>query len=212
MATVAEMVAVLRADTTQFSAAIVKAEGEVKGLGATAGESSKIASKAFLVMGAAAVVGIGLAIDATVKFARETKTLQRITGDSALATSSLISSAATLGISSEKLGVSFGLLQKNISSNSKAWQLWGVDTTDAAGKALPFSAVLGELADKFVSLGGAGLQATAMMKALFGRGGTALMPLLAQGAAGIKQLTDEAIHMGAVLTDAQLATALGLSV
>jgi hypothetical protein len=74
----------------------------------------------------------------------------------------------------------------------------GVSVTGANGKMKHADVLLGEVADKFAKLSDGPLKATAAI-ALFGDAGTKLIPLLDQGAKGLKALGDEAEATGNVL-------------
>lgn len=80
-------------------------------------------------------------------------------------------------------------------SASKIFDKLGIKTKDAAGKVKDLSVLLPEIAEHFARTeDGAGKAALA--QELFGRGGTKLIPLLNQGAEGIKKLGKEFDKLG----------------
>lgn len=110
------------------------------------------------------------------------------------------------GISVESLGTGMGRLSRNmvdaangIGQARGAFQTLGITVTESDGTLKSASKIMEEVAGKFVKMeDGAGKTALAMQ--LFGRSGAALIPLLNEGAAGIKKMTDEAEAMGLVIS------------
>lgn len=82
----------------------------------------------------------------------------------------------------------------------------GVSAMDVHGKIRPLDSVLLDLADKFKALPG-GPEKTALAMQLFGRSGSQLIPLLNEGAAGIKKFREEAQRMGLVISNDQAEAA-----
>jgi TP901 family phage tail tape measure protein len=197
-ATVADLVAVLRADISQFQAQMGKAEAQMKGASASTAAYSKLATTAFLAIGAAAAIGIVKAISATEKYAMSVKTLQRTTGLAAESASALIGAGKEVGVSVDNMNIGFGLLDKSIANNAKNFQKYGISVQDAQGATLPFDQILGNVADKYVALGG-GVQGAALAMNVFGRSGKTLIPLLAQGSQGIKDMEAKAKELGLVI-------------
>lgn len=74
----------------------------------------------------------------------------------------------------------------------------GVTVKDSTGKLKPLDALLEEAADGFSKLTGG--EAALAMKA-FGESGVALVPMLKNGSAGIREMRDRARDLGAVLDD-----------
>lgn len=86
-----------------------------------------------------------------------------------------------------------------------AFRALGISVTDASGDLRLTDAVFAEVAEKFANMeDGAGKTAIAIR--LFGRAGAALIPLLNQGAAGLKAATDEARALG-IIMDGETAKA-----
>lgn len=84
----------------------------------------------------------------------------------------------------------------------------GVTVTDVQGRTKPLDQLLLEIADRFSTVSD-GTEKAAAAQRLFGRSGLDLIPLLNQGRAGIKQLTDEAARFGLII-DADAARAAEL--
>lgn len=81
----------------------------------------------------------------------------------------------------------------------------GVSIKDASGNVRGMDDILADVADKFAGYED-GAQKAALAQKLFGKAGGELIPLLNQGAAGIKEMTEEAEALGLVIsTDTALA-------
>ncbi len=78
---------------------------------------------------------------------------------------------------------------------SKLFKRLGIDTKDAEGNVRDLSAVLPEIAEKFAGLK-SGAERSALAQQLFGRAGTKLVPILAQGAAGVAALKKQLADLG----------------
>jgi hypothetical protein len=209
--TVAELVAVLRADARQFTATMEGAQAEVAALGAESKAASGMVSKAMLGIGAASVAGIALAVKAFQSWASEVRNVTRVTGLSAEAASKLAFAGEEVGVSTTTMATSFGILAKNIQTNSKFLTTYGIDVTKANGEQRSLNSILGQAADEYIALGG-GLKGAAMAQQLFGRGGRALIPLLTRGSEGIKALGDQAERLGLVMSQDDLDAARDLSI
>lgn len=70
---------------------------------------------------------------------------------------------------------------------SKLFERLGIDTKDAEGNVRDLSAVLPEIAEKFAGLK-SGAERSALAQQIFGKAGSKLVPILAQGAAGVAAL------------------------
>ena len=104
------------------------------------------------------------------------------------------------GVSAEKLQLSMGKLSVALTNID--------DTSNESAKALKAMGLaagadvqqaLGAIADRFASMPD-GAQKTAEAIKLFGKAGADLIPLLNQGAAGIKEMADEADRLGIVIS------------
>jgi hypothetical protein len=208
---VAELVAYLRADTTQFTAGMEKAAAETRGLTNSTSKAARGMTTAFAVVGVAAVAGIAKAVEATVEWAGEVRQLQRVTGESAESASALAAAGAELGVTVTKMNVGFGLLSKNIVNGAAGFEKYGINVRDAQGNLLPFDTVLGNVADRFVKLP-PGVQQAAFAMNVFGRSGKELIPLLSKGSAGIDELKAKAKEMGLVLSQDDVDAARALAI
>ena len=87
---------------------------------------------------------------------------------------------------------------------AEAYARLGVSVTDSNGNLRDGETVYWETIDALGQME-EGAERDALAMQLFGKSAQELNPLIAQGSAGIAELTDEAIAMGAVLSDDQLA-------
>lgn len=110
------------------------------------------------------------------------------------------------GVSMETLGTSVGRLSRNMSQvaggttndASRAFQALGISVKNADGTLKSSQAVMEEVAERFKGMhDGAGKTALAM--AIFGRAGAAMIPMLNQGAAGLREAAREAEELGLVI-------------
>lgn len=84
------------------------------------------------------------------------------------------------------------------SDASSALKAMGINALDTNGKLRPTSDILMDIADKFASYkDGAGKAALAV--ALFGRAGLDMIPMLNEGAAGLREMQDQARAFGIVV-------------
>jgi hypothetical protein len=78
-------------------------------------------------------------------------------------------------------------------------QRLGVAAVDAQKQLRPLQDVLGDVADRFARMP-AGIERTALATELFGSTGTAMLPFLVRGRAGLRELADEAQRLGVVMS------------
>lgn len=133
-----------------------------------------------------------------------TEKLQALTGDSAQSLSALIAVSDKYGISLDRLTLIAGFYEKNVQKVIASGKTGGAVLVDATGKALPFSQALLNVADAYSKNTDKAAAATAAA-ALFGRGYTAIVPVLALGKQGIIDLETEAAKMGLVLGQDNIA-------
>ncbi len=174
------------------------------------GKSLQTLAPAFLAIGTAAVAGITKGIAATQQWAADTRSLQRITGDTAESASALLGASDLLGISTTTLGTAFGTLSKNVVTGSASLAKYNIDTQDAQGNTLPFDDLLGAVIDKFQTLP-AGAQQTAFAYAAFGKAGKDLIPILQKGRAGMAELEAKAKDLGVVMSQDDVDASKALS-
>ncbi len=86
-----------------------------------------------------------------------------------------------------------------LEKSANAFDQLGLSTTNADGTAKDFNTVLFEVADKFKGMPD-GIEKTRLSMEFFGRSGKDMIPILNQGADGIKNLEAEADKLGLTLT------------
>lgn len=186
--------------TREVSSAIAKVQT------ATAASTSRFTrglQAGFVALGVVAVAAISKGISATVEWAGEVRTLQRVTGQSAEQASTLAFAAEKLGVGVDKMNIGFGLLSKNIVNGTANMEKYGIVTRDAQGAILPFDDVLGNVIDKFQALP-EGPQQAAFAMNVFGRSGRNLIPILKLGRDGLAELREEAEKAGLVMSQDDL--------
>lgn len=119
--------------------------------------------------------------------------LQRIAGTTDERAAGLYVWAQQSGVATTKLSASLGILSTNI-ANGKAAKL-GLDLKDANGQALPLDQALAKIAARVASMP-AGGDRNNLVKALFGRGGLDLLPMLLKGGDAIDVFTKKAEQLG----------------
>ncbi len=204
---VRELIVRVKDDTAQASAGLAKIRGELSSTGA----AWKVAGAAAVGLGVAAAVGMAKAVDTTVRLAGETRTLARQLGITAEDASRLRAAGAQLGITTDDLARGFGIFEKHLVDGGAAFTKYGISLTDNQGRQKSFKQLLAEAADKYRSLG-QGVQGTAFALDVFGRSGKTLLPLLAQGSAGLAAMGKEADALGLVMSQRALDAARALGI
>jgi hypothetical protein len=82
----------------------------------------------------------------------------------------------------------------------------GIAVKDSSGAMRPVSDILSDISDKFEKLG-PGTERTALAMQLFGRGGAAMLPALAEGSAGLQKMGEEADAFGVTISGQTAAAA-----
>ena len=110
------------------------------------------------------------------------------------------------GTSIESLGNALGRLSANISDTAKgtgeakdAFAALRISVKNADGSLKDTDAIVEEVADRFARMKD-GAEKTALAMKLFGKSGKELIPMLNQGAAGIRGMKDEAARLGLVIS------------
>ena len=173
-------------------------QGLDSALGAVSRQLSGILSVGALVsLGKSALDMAGHLEDASKKF-----------GVSASELSQLQYVAKLSGVEFEDLGGAFKFLAKSISEAENpssdaalAFKAMGFSVKEL--KTLSPNEVFMRLADAFSEMKD-GANKTALALAIFGRAGANILPVMADGSAGIKKLKEEAVAMGATLSDEQI--------
>ena len=200
------------ADTSKASAAFRKTADELnkfKGSATQAqvplsGMSSKLGVLAGGLAAGAVVKAFKSAISETVAWGTQVKSLTRNLGVTAEQASGLAAAAHHFGLETDDLNRGLGIFEKHLVAGDKAIQKAGIHFHDAQGNVRPFNQILGETADIFKKMPD-GPEKTALALNLFGRSGKQLIPLLNQGAEGLKHFDEEAKKLGLSLSGSQLA-------
>jgi hypothetical protein len=137
-------------------------------------------------------------------------------GVGAEALQKLAYAASFSSISQDQLVGTLGKLNANIVSATQgskslgeAFAFAGIGAAEL--KRLKPEEVLARIADKIQSLESDDPRRGALAKALLGKSGQELIPFLAAGAAGIKELGDEAQSLGLILSEKDIANAVRFS-
>ena len=118
--------------------------------------------------------------------------------------------ASLCDVSNEELQKSFGKLSGNAlkaATGGKEQAIWwkraGITIKDTNGKIKNSDTLFKELADKVkkMSDAGQGAKSVNLVQGILGEEGVKLMPLLAEGSAGIEKMKEEARRLGIVLDD-----------
>lgn len=209
----------------------VKSEGfseagkDVDNVGKKAGESGeqvqsfgeKLQSFATKVGVGMIAVGAGLTLfannakDTTVEFTKGAIQMSREIGVGVDEASRLVFAAQRMGLSVDDASKAFGILSKQIVATNNATEVGqtalsrlNIVTKNADGSTRDFTGVLFDVADKFKNMPN-GVEKTTLAMELFGRSGKDLIPLLNQGAEGIKELEKKADELGITLTGDNIA-------
>jgi hypothetical protein len=129
--------------------------------------------------------------------------MQRVLGGTAEEMSKLRFAGEEFGITSDQLVTSFKILDKHLVNNDKSAQALGITYRDAAGKILPSTTVLANLADRFAHMSN-GAEKTSLAVQAFGRSGVAMIPILNMGRDGLQEMYDNATKLGMTLSGKDL--------
>ncbi|MDD3676525.1 hypothetical protein [Thauera propionica] len=151
------------------------------------------------------LAAVGLARNAASTAAEIGRVAEEV-GISAEALSRYRYAAKIAGVENNALNDGLVALQRAIEGDSAALRAMGVATRDAAGQQRPMAAVLAEVADRFQGYTNGASEAK-LGHDVFGKSFGELQPLLERGAAGLRELTDEADTFGTVVDDEAAAAA-----
>jgi hypothetical protein len=206
---------IAEADTGAAEAKLTRFDARLKGLQTSgAGSLSKLqvaGGVAFAALGVASLDFVGKSVSGFEQVAGETRKLSVQLGITAEDASRLRVAGETLGISTDQLSRGFGIFEKNLVNGNAKLAQYGISLTDANGKQRPFLDILGQVSDTYVSLP-PGIQRTALVMNLFGRSGKDLIPILAQGSAGLDKMYGEASKLGLVMSGSDLRAARALAI
>lgn len=192
------------------------ATDDLKKLGDAAGPAEKKAAQLGKAIGtvvaAAATGAFGAFIKESIDLADNASKAAQMAGVTTEALTGLQYAAGLADVSAGELNNSLKFLNLSISKAAaggkdaqRAFGDIGVSVRDAAGNLRSADAVLLDVADRFSQYEN-GAEKAALAQELFGRSGTALIPLLNSGAAGINELTAQAERFGLVVSQ-ETATA-----
>lgn len=111
------------------------------------------------------------------------------------------SSFEQLSVGVRKFSQSIGdVLEGGSSESAKAFDALGVSVKDSAGKLKSTESIIGDVAEVFSKMENGARKTDAAM-ALFGKSGTALIPMLNTGREGMRKMGVEAENLGLVISD-----------
>lgn len=137
----------------------------------------------------------------TADYADEIGKLAQKAGTSATEVSKLAYAARQADVDNATLAKGLRALGEDALSGGKKLEELGIKTTDASGKAKGNAQLFREVADAIASMTDPQQKAAAAAELLGSKIGPELIPLLNQGAAGLKDMADEAERFGRVVTD-----------
>lgn len=206
MALTEKLAILITGDASGAISEMKKLAGEAeKNLGKAGNDVGKFSQNATKIGAGMVAVGTGLlataisAASTTTDLGREVMKLQRYTGMNAESASKLAYAAKMSGVGVDDLAVGIGKLSKTMANTPDKLSKFGVEAETSDGKLRGMSDVLGDVAEKFKTMG-PGTESTAAALNLFGRSGANLLPFLFKGRDGIAELSDEAEKMGLVLS------------
>ncbi len=169
---------------------------------------------------AGAALAAALSVNALADFVRSSVDAADAAGKSAQATGLMVDEYTALkyaaelaGVGTEKLDGALGKFNKTIDkagqggkSQAETFARLGISVRDAEGNIKSSGVLLAEVADKFQQLPD-GVQKSALAMELFGKSGTAMIPLLNAGSSGLAEMRKEAEALGVVIGPEQVARA-----
>jgi len=212
MTDLAALVVRMQADNSQYIKALDQATGKLnkfahdqEGLVHEIGEKFSEFVAEF-----AAAFTIDKLVEFTASAIESAASLEKLSQASGISVESLSSlrlAAAASGLTQDELGVSLKKLNVNLAeaagnASSKAgvaFKALGISITDSNGRVKDAGVVMGDLAAKFATFAD-GPNKTAIAVQLFGKAGQQMIPMLNQGAEGLKELKDQAAAAGLVMS------------
>jgi hypothetical protein len=207
-ASIGSLVVSLGLDAGEYFAGLNKADYEAKKMAKSLDKGFAALGSVFRTIAAGAVVA-GAAFAATAKSVIDAgdeaiKASQKF-GLTAESFQELVYAGKLADVTSEevatglkKLNVNMAETAVNAGEAKDAFKALGINVTDATGNLRQTDDVFLQIADKFAAMeDGAGK--TALAVRLFGKAGADLIPLLNQGAAGLKENADEARKFGIII-------------
>lgn len=191
-------------NSAAFSKGIKSANGSMRGLSVTAKRMGAAVAAGL----AAASAGMAAAVLSTSKYADEM-------GKAAQAVGLSVEGLSELRHAADMSGASFGDLQTGLrklsqtmgdalttptSEGARALANLGISVRDADGRLKKTEQVIGDVAAAFANMED-GAQKTDAAMAIFGRSGTALIPMLNSGRDGLIEMSREAQKLGLVISE-----------
>lgn len=189
----------LRTSATSSSSGLSSLRLAAEGVGASVvGMSSAVGVAGAAWVGYQAVqVAAALAIKDT---ADDLGKLSQRLGISVESLSGLRYAAELSDVSLSELHGGLKNLANRAQDNAPVFKAMGISVRDASGEMKSLDALLAEVAEKFAGYDD-GIKKTALANDVFGRSGEKLLPLLNQGAAGLRDMADEAKKLGVIYGD-----------
>lgn len=169
----------------------------------------RVARRSFAVVGAAIAALIGKLIYAANETARYAQQITLLSEETGIATEELqgwlyAAQQVNVGIPAftaamRQFSVAVVGIGNTASRAGEAFQDLGVEARTADGRLRPLTALLSDVADAISEIDRDDPRAMDLATRIFGEQGAALLPLLRRGAAGIKDLREEAERLGIVL-------------
>lgn len=200
--TIKSLLVKIGADTSGLEAGLSRAQ---KSIEVHAGTIRRVGT-AMTAAGGMITGALGLVVKKTYELGHEISELSQKTGISTEVLSGYRTAAEMAGVPLDGFARSLGILAKNmvsfdaesVASNAALTSL-GISSTDASGKVKPLNTVLLEVADKFTKIEDGATKA-ALAKAIFGRAGLDLIPILNLGSVGLQEIYDKTKAAGMVFS------------
>lgn len=193
---------VLGADTASFEDGLKGAESKLSGFGNTIAKGAAVVGTAVAAMG----IAIGVAVKHSIDEADKLGKMSQSIGIPVEELSKLKFAADLSDVSLETLGKSVGRLSKAMveaaaggaGPATQAFKAMGVQVQNTDGTLRSSSDVLADVATKFKGYEDSAGK-TALAIAIFGKAGAGMIPLLNQGADGLRSAKEEAEQLGIVI-------------
>jgi hypothetical protein len=179
-------------DSAKFTKGVKQAENQLTKMGKSIAKVGAVVSVASAVIIAGVKSNIAAADQAG-------KTAQKI-GLGVEAYTELAHAADMSGVSVTEFEGSMSKLARTMIDTPDKLTGLGIAVEDAAGKMRSSEDVLNDLADKLASMPD-GAEKTALAFDLMGRSGTSMIPMLAGGAKGLKEMREEAQSLGITISE-----------
>ena len=205
MAALGSLVVSLEANTAKFTSGMDKAAYQSQQAMNKMKLDAEMVGKAFGLMAVAGAGALVVMVKSSLNAMDSMSKLAQKTGTTVESLSALSYAADLSSVTTESLGSAIIKLSKNMSDAQqgigdarKAFDALGISVNNSDGSLKNSGIVISELAGKFAGFRD-GAEKTALAVAIFGKSGADLIPLLNNGADGIKTMTDEAARFGLVM-------------